>query len=291
MTTAEEQPLLEEEESEKQEYMLKATGKGLRTFNIVGGIILIVSGILLIILGLAAPSTTITLQSVTLFRTGALNSSVDAFPAGQISILDNLNITFLQGFVQIFGGIGLLFLAFFFKKMLDEIAYGGDGYLWGGFWIALILYNVVLAIRCGMQDLTLLFFVGTAYFAIIGIFMLGDQLNQLFYRNAMKKLGHGRFSYAFLVIAIVISIVVWGLEFTALAFTVIGGAPLIIIVTPIVAAVLYIVFLLFVGLHYGGVGFIEQTYSRDLWLCVIVFVTILIIPWLDLIIFAATPSL
>jgi hypothetical protein len=291
--TTEFDPLLADE-GEKEDVMKVATGKGLKTFTLVAAIVLLVSGIILGILAVLVPATTIHLQSITTFRTGPVgNKTIDAFPSAVLSPLNSLNISFLQAFVQGFGGIGFFFLFFLNKKMLAEITYGGDGFLFGGMWIILILYNVVLAIRCGMQDLVQLFFIGTLYFAIIGIFMLGDQLNQHFYRNTMKRLNIGRFSYAFLVIAIVISVVAWGFEITALVFTVMNssGNAFAIVFTPILAALFYIWFLIFVGLHYGGSGFIESTYSRDLWLCVIAFISVLLIPWIDVIVFSFTPSL
>jgi len=283
----------EEERLKRQSYrVVVPAGKGFKTFALVAAIILLVSGIVLIIIAETTTTWTIHLQSVTLFRTGAPSTGTfpDALPAPQLKALNNLNITLLYGFAQIFGGIGLLLMYFLFSHMMHEMAYGSDGYLWGAIMLATIFYDVVVAIRCGLQELTVLIFDGTLHFSILALFWMGDLLNQSFYRDTMKRLGVGRFSYAFLVLAILVFIVVWGMQLVAIFFAVSGdtGAPGEVVVVPIIAAVFYIVLFVVVGLHYGGITWLEGTYKRDMAISIVVFVTLLLIPWIDVIMFKVT---
>jgi hypothetical protein len=282
----------DDDDERKQDEMKKPTGTGLKTLLLVIGIILIVSGIVQIILGATVDNSTISLQTITVFRSGvaATNRTIDSFPATVVTPLNNINMTLVYGFAQAFGGIGMLLLSFLFDKMVGEQTYGANGYMWGGLLIATTFYNVVIAIRCGMQDLTVLIFDGTLHAGVIFILWLGDLLNQLFYRNTLKRLGVGRFSYAFLIMAIITFVVVWGMQVVALVMAVHGvnGAPNIALVTPLLALFMYVLLFVFIGLYYGEVGFISETYDRDLWLAVVVFVTLLVVPWVDVILFFTT---
>lgn len=293
----EEQDELAEVDAEDEDRLKRAsyrvpTGTGFKTFVLVAGIILLVSGIVLIILSLTVDSSTIFLESVTLFRTGAPapGTTVDALPAPELRVLNSINITLIYGFAQVFAGIGLLLMRFLFGYMLNEMAYGSDGYMWAAVMLATILYDVVIALRCGLQELTVLIFDGMLHFAILALFWMGDLLNQSFYRDTMRRLNMGRFSYAFLILAVIIFIAVWGMQLVALFFAISGttGAPTIIIVVPIVAVILYIVLFVVVGLHYGGITWVAETYSRDLAISIVVFVTLLVVPWIDVIMFFAT---
>jgi hypothetical protein len=279
----------DDERLKRVSYRVTPTGKGLKTFAIVAGIILLVSGIVLIILSLTVHSSTIHLESVTLFRTGnpATGFNVDALPAPDLKALNRINITLIYGFAQVFAGIGLLLMYFLFGYMLNEMAYGSDGYMWAAVMLATLLYDVVIALRCGLQDLTVLIFDGMLHFSILSLFWVGDLLNQHFYRSTMQRLGVGRFSYAFLVLAAIVFVAVWGMQLVALFFAISGttGAPTTIIIVPLIAVVFYVVLFVVVGLHYGGVTWFAETYSRDLAISIVVFITVLVVPWIDVILF------
>lgn len=269
-----------------------STGGFFHTFLLVAAIILIISSIVLIILGAVDSRSTIFIQSITVFRTGigAVSTNVDSFPAPVVSALNDINITLVYGVAQIAAGIGLMLMYFLFDSMLSEVTYGSNGYLWAGIIIATILYDVIIALRCGLQDLTVLIFDGMLHFSILAIFWLGDLLNQRFYRATMRELGLGRFSYAFLVLAVIVFIPLWGMQFVALGFAETGtaGAPTVDIVVPILAAILYVLMFVLVGLHYGGVSYLAETYSRDVGIVILVALTVLIVPWIDVILFFTT---
>lgn len=264
----------------------------LRIFILVAAIILLLSGIALIILGAVDDNSTVFLSSITVFRTGAAPTAttVDALPAPVITVLNNINVTLNYGITQVLAAVAFFVLYFLFESAMGEVKYGSNGYLWGAAIAALVFYETLIAVRCGLQDLTVLIFDGLLHFSILALFLCGDLLNQRFYRETMRQLNQGRFSYAFLVLAGILYIGVWGMQFVALgeAESGVGGAPLVDISVPIIAAIMELLLFVVAGLHYGGVTYVADTYARDVAVVALIFATLIIVEWLDVILFFTT---
>jgi hypothetical protein len=277
----------------KREAILKPTSNScFKIFALVMGIIFLLSGIALIIIDVSTNNGTIEFQSTTMFRTGAGSTSrlVDVFPAPLLEALNNIDLLIFYSISHFAAGVAFLLMYFLFDSMLEQVAYGSNGYMWAAIVLATIFFDVTLAIRCGLQDLTVLIFDGMLHFSILAVIWLGDLLNQRFYRRAMERLDQGRFSYAFLIFVVLLFIVVWGMQLVSLFYAISQntGAPNVVIVTPLVAVVFYAVMIVLVGIHYGGYAWVGETQQRDLAVAIVVGVMVFVVVWLDEILIFST---
>lgn len=261
-------------------------------------IVLLIVGIILIILAAATNQTGLIVQTYSAFRTGpnTANTSLDAFPALELTPLGTVDVSLFYAFATIFGAIGFALSWFMNRAEIGEIAGGSDGYMWASFILSHILLWEAILLTLGVAELTALIFGGILVFAWLALLWTGGQLNQIFYRVTMReRSGGSTWSWAFYVFVLVVFVPYVILIYVHAFFTY-GGthgtppvpstAPALDLIPPIIATLLYIAFFIVLALHYANVSFIRSTTTYVIAMYVINGILLFFVPIIAVVLFA-----
>jgi len=253
--------------------------------------LLAISGIIQIIMVAAFESFDVDVDTVTVLRRGANAGSSNAYPLTTIEAFSVADTSLYFAIAQLFAALGFVLVAVLHGKETDQIARGSDGYLWGSLMIGQIPLFLAVALLSGASSVIELTLLSAVVFAWIGVFLLGDVINQYFYRNAMFKFGGYTWSWAFLVVSALLFLVYIGIVITHMVFTFFPGDEALaagvvaprtsLIAVPIVTIVIYLVFIVFILAHYLR-WFFEKTIDVVFALQIVQLVLALVVPWLAL---------
>lgn len=257
----------------------------------VGLALLALSGIAQIILVAAFESFDVDVETVTVLRRGANAGSNNAYPLTTIAPFGVADTSLYFAIAQLFAALGFVLVLVLHGKEIDQISLGSDGYLWGSFIIGQVPLFLAVALLSGASSVIELTLLSAVVFAWIGVFLLGDVINQYFYRNAMYRFGGYTWSWAFLVVAALLFLVYIGIVITHMVFTFFPGADAVaagvvapssaLIAVPIATIVIYLVFIVFILAHYLR-WFFEKTIDIVFALQIVQLVFALVVPWLAL---------
>jgi len=253
--------------------------------------LLAVSGIVQIILVAAFESFDVDVDTVTVLRRGANAGSNNAYPLTTIEQFGVADVSLYFAVAQLFAALGFVLVLVLDQKELDQISRGSDVYLWGSYIIGQMPIFLAVAVLSGVSSVVELTLLAAIVFAWIAIFLLGDVQNQSFYRSTMERRAGYTWSWAFLLLAVVLFLVYTGIIVAHFCFTLFPSAELVaagvvaptstLIVVPIVTLVLYLVFVLFILAHYLK-WFFAKTIDVVFALQIVHLVIALVVPWIAL---------
>lgn len=266
--------------------VLQDEEKRYRVLKWVAMILLVITGIAQLVLLFATHHTfTLELNTTTAFRHGPRDGP---YPAPQLEQLGTVDAGAVFAVASILSAIGYLLLLFVNSYEVEQIARGSDGYMWGSFMLSQIPVWLGVVFVAGANEVWSLVLASTLVFAWLGIFLLGDIVNQNYYRDAMRRYGGYTWSWAFLVLAVLTFIVfaVFLFWHTAVTFSGEGAAHLALLSIPITAAIIYLVFVVFILLHYVEVGVVRKPIDSVFSLQLINLIFVFVVTWLAFILFA-----
>lgn len=250
--------------------------------------LLALSGIAQLIMVTAFESFDVDVETTTVFRRGPNVNSNNAYPLTTVEQFGVSDTSLYFAVATLFAALGFVLVLVLDGKELDQISRGSDGYLWGSLMIGQIPLFLAVALLSGVSDIVSLTLLSAVVFGWIGVFLLGDVINQYFYRNAMYRFGGYTWSWAFIVIAAVLFLVYIGIVIAHIVFTFFPSDALVqagviaprgsLIAVPIITIVIYLVFIVFILAHYTR-WFLEKTIDVVFALQIVQLILVLGVTW------------
>jgi hypothetical protein len=230
------------------------------------GCCLLVVAIAATIVAAVWTSFSLTLSSITTFRSGPIGS--DGFPTFVLSLLGNVNQTVVVIVAAYFTWIAYWLMAALNGPEARQLELGVDPYFWFVLLFTFVPLFLAVAFTSGIGDWAALTLFVTLGYAQVVVLYDGDLLNSYAYREAVIASGRGTWAWSFIVKYIILYIVELIVVLIELFNTYTGanGAPGIVVIFPVIVLVLQLYFPLVLILHYYRARMFTSMYTRQLWL-------------------------
>jgi hypothetical protein len=210
-------------------------------------------------------------------RTGPINDT-EHLPSSVITHQVQFNTAIMFAATTLFAAFGT-FLAILGESMeLDQLRRGVDAFMWISFAFSQATLFTGVAMVSGISDIFILIGVFAIVFAWMYILTLGNYLNSHAHMSALLQTKE-YFMYGYLWVFLIFFLGLNTIIGVTLGFTTVNGGPVVHIIAPIGAFVLYFPFPIILFLHYRrklfplAITSATALYATDL-------VYMLIVPWL-----------
>jgi len=211
------------------------------------------------------------------FRTGPVDAP-EQLPSAVITHQWLVNSAAFFAAATAFAAIGTLLAILVDEIELNQIRRGVDAFLWVSLFFSQIILFLGIAMVCGISDILVLLGVIGLVGGWIGILLLGNYLNSHAHMNALLQTKE-YFMYGFLWMFLGLFLLLNLILGLALGFETANGSPVVHILAPIGAFVLYLPIPIVITLHYRR-QFFSLAISSVTALYVVDGIFMLIVPWL-----------
>jgi hypothetical protein len=265
----------------------------------IGAFLLFLSAVVSVFLVLTATQFTRFLTITTDFRNGA-PLQADRYPAiVEANVSSNgIDVGLTAAFVSILGWLGLTFNALFNNAEIEQLNQGSDPYFWLFTMLWLPVAIIVWAVVAGIHNPFLIGALALLAWAYNAQWWADDLLHSNAYVYALSLYTRWQgaepasWSWVTYVQGLFLMLSIFVIIFVYLGFT-FGGAVApagILLLIALAGPIFYIILgpAIIVPVYRGG--WISMIYTRTLYLYIHAFLTIIIVTWLTLIVYAANPT-